>query len=63
MIKDFILNESDISDNELPGLISIENFLFEIGIRENFIPPISEWWNENRKGISKQHQICKSCVE
>ena len=33
------------------GLISIENFLFEIGIRENLIPSISEWWNENRKGI------------
>ena len=28
--KDFILNESGISDNELPGLISIDDFLFEI---------------------------------
>jgi hypothetical protein len=48
----FILGESKVDEGELPGLISIYDFLFEIGIRENLIPPISEWWNENRKGIS-----------
>jgi hypothetical protein len=48
----FILGESKVAEDELPGLISIDDFLFEIGIRENLIPPISEWWNENRKGIS-----------
>jgi hypothetical protein len=48
----FILGESKVAEGELPGLISIDDFLFEIGIRENLIPPISEWWNENRKGIS-----------
>lgn len=48
----FILEESKVAEDELPGLISIDDFLFEIGIRENLIPPISEWWNENRKGIS-----------
>jgi len=48
----FILGESKVDEDELPGLISIDDFLFEIGIRENLIPPISEWWNENRKGIS-----------
>jgi len=48
----FILEESKVAEGELPGLISIDDFLFEIGIRENLIPPISEWWNENRKGIS-----------
>ena len=47
----FILDESKVAEDELPGLISIDDFLFEIGIRENLIPPISEWWNENRKGI------------
>ena len=47
----FILEESKVAEDELPGLISIDDFLFEIGIRENLIPPISEWWNENRKGI------------
>jgi hypothetical protein len=55
MIKrfnDFILGESKVAEDELPGLISIDDFLFEIGIRENLIPRISEWWNENRKGIS-----------
>ena len=50
--KDFILNESGISGNELPGLISIENFLSEIGIQENLIPEISDWWNQNREGVS-----------
>ena len=48
----FILGESKVAEGELPGLISIDDFLFEIGIRENLIPQISEWWNENRKGIS-----------
>ena len=48
----FILGESKVAEGELPGLISIDDFLFEIGIRENLIPRISEWWNENRKGIS-----------
>jgi len=48
----FILEESKVAEGELPGLISIDDFLFEIGIRENLISPISEWWNENRKGIS-----------
>jgi hypothetical protein len=48
----FILEESKVAEGELPGLISIDDFLFEIGIRENLIPQISEWWNENRKGIS-----------
>ena len=48
----FILGESKVDEDELPGLISIDDFLFEIGIRENLISPISEWWNENRKGIS-----------
>jgi hypothetical protein len=50
--KDFILNESGVSETELPGLISIENFLSEIGIQENLIPEISDWWNQNREGIS-----------
>ena len=50
--KDFILNESGISGNELPGLISIENFLSEIGIQENLITEISDWWNQNREGVS-----------
>jgi hypothetical protein len=48
----FILGESKVAEDELPGLISIDDFLFEIGIRENLIPQISEWWNKNRKGIS-----------
>ena len=50
--KDFTLNESRIPESELPGLISIENFLFEIGIQEKLIPEISDWWNQNREGIS-----------
>lgn len=50
--KDFILNESEISESELPGLISIEDFLLDIGIKEDLITRISDWWNENRKGIS-----------
>jgi hypothetical protein len=50
--KDFILNESGVSETELPGLISIENFLSEIGIQENLIPEISDWWNQNREGVS-----------
>jgi hypothetical protein len=50
--KDFGLNESGISETELPGLITIEDFLSEIGIEQKLIPQISEWWNENRKGIS-----------
>ena len=50
--KDFILNESEISENELPGLISIESFLMEIGIQEKSIPEISDWWDRNREGIS-----------
>ena len=48
----FILEESKVAEDELPGLISIDDFLFEIGIRENLIPPISEWWNQNREGVS-----------
>jgi hypothetical protein len=50
--KDFGLNESGIPETELPGLIVIEDFLLEIGIEQKLIPQISEWWNENRKGIS-----------
>lgn len=50
--KDFGLNESGIPETELPGLISIDDFLFEIGIQEKLIPEISDWWNENRKGVS-----------
>jgi len=50
--KDFGLNESGIPETELPGLITIEDFLSEIGIEQKLIPQISEWWNENRKGIS-----------
>jgi hypothetical protein len=50
--KDFGLNESGIPETELPGLIDIEDFLSEIGIEQKLIPQISEWWNENRKGIS-----------
>ena len=50
--KDFILKESEVSGMELPGLISIEDFLSEIGIQERLIPEISDWWNENRKGVS-----------
>lgn len=50
--KDFTLNESGIPESELPGLISIGNFLFEIGIQEKLIPEISDWWNQNREGIS-----------
>jgi hypothetical protein len=51
-IKDFMINESDISENELPGLISIEDFLIEIGIQEKLITRISDWWNQNREGVS-----------
>jgi len=36
----------------IPGLLSIEDFLVEIGIREEFIPGVCEWWNLNREGIS-----------
>jgi hypothetical protein len=50
--KDFGLNESGIPETELPGLITIEDFLSEIGIEQKLIPQISKWWNENRKGIS-----------
>ena len=50
--KDFILNESGVSETELPGLISIDDFLLEIGIQENLIPEISDWWNQNREGVS-----------
>jgi hypothetical protein len=48
----FILEESKVAETELPGLIVIEDFLSEIGIEQKLIPQISEWWNENRKGIS-----------
>jgi hypothetical protein len=48
----FILEESKVAETELPGLIVIEDFLLEIGIEQKLIPQISEWWNENRKGIS-----------
>lgn len=41
-----------VSPIEFPGLISIEDFLFEIGIEKKSIPEISDWWNKNRKGIS-----------
>jgi hypothetical protein len=54
MIKkfnDFLLNES-VSEDQLPGMISIEDFLIEIGIREEFIPGVCEWWDLNRQGIS-----------
>jgi hypothetical protein len=46
--KDFGLNESGIPETELPGLITIEDFLSEIGIEQKLIPQISKWWNENR---------------
>jgi hypothetical protein len=36
----------------IPGLLSIEDFLIEIGIKEEYIPGICEWWNLNRKEIS-----------
>ena len=36
----------------IPGLLSIEDFLIEIGIKEEYIPRICEWWNLNRKEIS-----------
>jgi hypothetical protein len=54
MIKkfnDFLLNES-VSEDQLPGMISIEDFLIEIGIKEEFIPGVCEWWDLNRQGIS-----------
>ena len=36
----------------IPGLLSIEDFLIEIGIKEEFIPGVCEWWGLNRKEIS-----------
>ena len=36
----------------IPGLLSIEDFLIEIGIKEEYIPRICEWWDLNRKEIS-----------
>jgi len=36
----------------IPGLLSIEDFLIEIGIKEEYTSRICEWWNLNRKEIS-----------